>query len=126
MLFLEWQIFHDVRITFFCGKFLLRMELMLQLRFVFFHHSDVFFIASQLLYLFFRCSCVFWWRKNYVLFWYVRITYGNNVSLLFVIVMHFLLRHNHVIYLFDAVSLFDDVRITLHLGTFELRTEIAL
>ena len=49
-----------------------------------------------------------------------------NVSLLFVIVMHFLLRHNHVIYLFDVVSLFDDVRITLYLGTFELRTEIAL
>ena len=43
MLYLKWHIFHDVRITFFCGTFALRMERMLKLRFVFVHHRDVFF-----------------------------------------------------------------------------------
>ena len=37
-----------------------------------------------------------------------------------------LLRHNYVIYLFDVVTFFDDVRITLYFGTFELRIEITL
>ena len=36
------------------------------------------------------------------------------------------LRHNYVIYLFDVVTLFDDVRITLYIGTFELCREITL
>ena len=39
---------------------------------------------------------------------------------------YFLLRHNYVIYLFDAVTFLDDVRITLYFGTFELRMDIAL
>ena len=55
------------------------MEITLQLRFVFACHCDVFFIISQLRYLFVRCSYVF-----------------------------------------------DDVRITLHSSTFDLRTEITL
>ena len=38
----------------------------------------------------------------------------------------FLLRHNYVIYLFDVVTFFDNVRITLYFGTFELRLEKAL
>ena len=38
----------------------------------------------------------------------------------------FLLRHNYVIYLFDVVTFFDNVRITLYFGTFELRMEITL
>ena len=54
------------------------------------------------------------------------ITYGNYVSLLFVIVTFFLSRHNYVIYLFDVVTFFDDVRITLYFGTPELGTEITL
>ena len=33
-----------------------------KLRFVFVRHCDVFFITSQLRYLFVRCSYVFWWR----------------------------------------------------------------
>ena len=37
-----------------------------------------------------------------------------------------LLRHNYVIYLFDVVTFFDNVRITLYFGTFELRIEITL
>ena len=44
-----------------------------------------------------------------------------------VIVMYFFLScHIYVIYLFVAVTFFDDVRITLYLGTFKLRTEITL
>ena len=54
--------------------FKLRMEIMLQLRFVFVRHCGVTFITSRL---------------------------------------QFLLRHIYVIYLFDAVTFFDDVRITL-------------
>ena len=45
---------------------------------------------------------------------------------LFVAVMYFLLRRNYVIYLFDVVTLFYDVRITLYFGTFELRMEVML
>ena len=54
--------------------FELRMEITLQLRFVFVRHCGVTFITSRL---------------------------------------QFLLRHIYVIYLFDAVTFFDDVRITL-------------
>ena len=43
--------FSEVRIMFY-GSFELRMEIKLQLRFVFVHHCDVFFITSQLRYLF--------------------------------------------------------------------------
>ena len=52
----------DVRITLYFGTFELRMEIMLQLRFVFVRHCNVFLITSQLRYLFVRCSYVFWWR----------------------------------------------------------------
>ena len=38
----------------------------------------------------------------------------------------FLLRHNYVIYLFDGITFFDDVRITLYFDMFELRMEITL
>ena len=38
----------------------------------------------------------------------------------------FLLRHNHVIYFFVVVTFFDNVRITLYFSTFELRAEITL
>ena len=37
-----------------------------------------------------------------------------------------LLRHNYVIYLFDTVTFFDNVKITLYFGTFELSMEITL
>ena len=72
--------FDDVRITLYFGTFELRMEITLQLRFVFARHCDVFFITSQLRYLFVRCSYIFWWRENYVIFLYVWITYGNNFT----------------------------------------------
>ena len=51
--------FDNVRFTLYFAAFELRMELTLQLRFVFVHHCDVFFIMSQLRYLFVRCSYVF-------------------------------------------------------------------
>ena len=52
-----------------------------------------------------------------------------TLELRFVFARHcdvFLLRHNHVIYLFVVVTYFDDVIITLYFSTFELRTEITL
>ena len=60
MLFLQWHIFHDFRITFLCGTFGLRMEITLQLRFAFACNCDAFFITSKLRYLFVRCSYVFY------------------------------------------------------------------
>ena len=51
--------FDNVRITLHFGTFELHMEITLQLRFVFACHCDVFFITSQLRYLFVRCSYVF-------------------------------------------------------------------
>ena len=59
MLFLHCHIFHDVRITFFCGTFALRIEITLKLGSVFVHYYDVFFIASKLRYLFVQCTYVF-------------------------------------------------------------------
>ena len=42
-----------------CCTFILGMEIMLQLRFVFVCHCEVFFITSQLRYLFVPCRYVF-------------------------------------------------------------------
>ena len=39
---------------------------------------------------------------------------------------YFLLRLNYIIYLFDVVTIFDYVKITLYFGTFELSMEITL
>ena len=39
---------------------------------------------------------------------------------------YFLLRRNYVIYLFDVVTFFNDVRIAFYFGTFELRMKITL
>ena len=66
---------------------LVRLEITLQLRYVFARHCDVILL-----------------RHNDVV----------------------LLRHNYVIYLFDVVTFFDDVRITLEFSTFDLRTETTL
>ena len=54
------------------------------------------------------------------------ITYGNYVSFLFVIVTYFLFRHNYIIYLFDVVMIFHDVRSRYYFGIFELGMEITL
>ena len=52
-----------------------------------------------------------------------------TLQLCFIFARHckvFLLRYNCVIYLFDVVTFFDNVRIMLYFGTFELRLEINL
>ena len=52
-----------------------------------------------------------------------------TLQLWFVYARHcdvFLLCYNCVIYLFDVVTFFDNVRIKLYFGTFELRLEIIL
>ena len=52
-----------------------------------------------------------------------------NLQLRFVFIRHcniFLLRHNYVVCLFDVITFFDGVIITLYFGTFELHTEITL
>ena len=51
-------IFGNVSITLYFVAFELRVEIKLQLRFVFARHCDVFFITSQLRYLFVCCSYV--------------------------------------------------------------------
>ena len=83
MLSLHWHIFHDVRTTFFSGTFALCMEIKLKLCFIFARHCDVYFITSQLRYLFVRCTYVFLRRQNYVIFWYVRIMCRNKVTIVF-------------------------------------------
>ena len=70
-------LFHDVIITLYFGMSKIRMEIALQLRFVFARHCGVFFVTSQLHHLFARCSYVFSCRYNGFIFWFVRITYGN-------------------------------------------------
>ena len=51
--------FDKVRITLHFGMIELRIEITLQLRFMFARHGNVFFIMSQLRYLFVGCSYVF-------------------------------------------------------------------
>ena len=129
MLFLQWHIFHEVRITFFCGTFALRMEITSKLRFVFVRHCHVFFIASQLCFHSFEVLIFFKTlelrfilvHSNYVWKWR-----DNYVSFLFVVVTYFLLRCNYVIYLFNVVTFFNDVRNRFYFGTFELCMEMTL
>ena len=49
-----------------------------------------------------------------------------TVLFLLVTVTYFLLRHNYVTYLFDVVSFFDNVIITLYFATFEIGVKIML
>ena len=117
--------------------FELRMKITLQLRFIFARHCDIFLL-----------------RYNYVIYLFDAVTFFDNVritlyfgtfelrleitlQLCFVFAAHcdvillphndvVLLHHNYVIYLFDRITFFDNVRITLYIGTFELRMEITL
>ena len=129
MLFLQWHIFHDVRITFFCGTFALLMEIMLKLRFVFVRHCVAFFLLhNYVIYLldvltFFKTLELrdITVRSNYVGKWL-----DKYVLFLSVIVTYFLLRYNYVICLFDVVTFFTDVRNMFYFGTLELHMEITL
>ena len=98
--------------VFYFGTFKLGLEITVQLRFVFARHCDGILWCR---------NDVVLWRHNYiiylfdvvmffhnVIFWYVWITYGNNVIITFrfssPLWRIFLLRHNYVIYLFVVVT----------------------
>ena len=100
-----------------------------KLRFVFAHDCDVFFISSQLRYLFVWYSYDFDDVRITSYFGMFKLRMEIRLQLRFLFVRHcnvFLLRHNYVIRLFDVVAYFDDVRITLYFGKFELRMEMTL
>ena len=104
------------------------MEITSQLRCVLVCQFTVSFPTSELCYKCFSYNDIFFMTLGLRSLWYValrmEIMYGNYVSFLFVIVTYFLFRHNYAIYLFDVVTIFDDVRITLYFGTFELPMEM--
>ena len=79
--------FDNVRITLYFGTFELRLEITLQIHYVFACHCDVILL------------------------------HHSGVVLL---------HHNYVFHLFDVVTFFNNVRITLYFGTFEMRMEITL
>ena len=58
------HIFHDIRITFFCGTFALRMKITLKLRFIFVRHCDVFLL-----------------RHNYVIYLFDVVTFFDDVRI---------------------------------------------
>ena len=119
-----------MRITLYFDIFESRMEITLQLCFVFARHCDVFLL-----------------RYNYVIYLFDVVTFFDNLritlyfgtfelcleitlELRYVFARHcdvillrhngkVLLRQNYVIYLFVVVTFFDDVRITLYLNTFK-------
>ena len=91
-----WRIFYFITIMLFICSVKLRFLMTLELNYIL------------------VCSNYVWkWRESYV-------------SFLLIIVTYLLLRHNYVVCLFDVITFFDDVRITLHFGTFELRMESTL
>ena len=110
-----------------------RVESTSQLSCVLFCQFAVSFPTLELSYKSFSYNKIFFMTlglRSFVVSW---ITYGsivwNNVwklRFVFLRVTHFLFRHNYVIYLFDVITFFDDVRITLYFGTLELLTEITL
>ena len=109
-----------------------------KLRFVFVRDCDVFlFRHYYVIYLF---DVVTFFDDE--IFWYVRITYVNDVKTtfgfcsslwrifislqLFVIVTYYFITSQLRYFFVSCSYVFDDVRITLYFGTFELRTEITL
>ena len=116
--------FDDVRITLYFDMFELRMKITFQLYFVFARHCDVFLL---------RCNYVIYLFDVVMSFDNVRITlyFGTfelqleiSLQLGYALARHgiaILLRHNdvvslyhdYVIYMFDVVRFFDNVRITL-------------
>ena len=114
-----------------------RIEMTLQLYFVLAHHCDVFLL---------RHNCVIHLFKIVTFFGSVRIAlYFGMFELCMEITLQFryvfarhcdvillrhidvvLLPHNYVVYLFDGVALFHNIRIMLYFGTFELLMEVKL
>ena len=117
--------------------FELRMEITLQLCFIFARHCDLFLVCY---------NCVIYLFDVVTFFDNVRITlyFGTfelrlekTLQLRYIFAHHcdaiplchndvVLLRHKYVIYLFDVVMFFDNISITLYFGAFELRMEITL
>ena len=91
------------------------MEITLQLRFVLVCQFTASFSASELRYKSFSYNDISFMTLGLRFWWYDCITYRNNVTItfrfFFVIVTYFLLHHNYVIYLFDVVTFFYDVRL---------------
>ena len=97
------------------------MESTSQLRCVLVCQFTLSFPTSKLCYKCFSYNDIFFMTLGLRSFVVCCITYGNNVwnnvwklrLFLLVIVTRFLFRHNYVICLFEVVTFFDDVRITL-------------
>ena len=103
--------------------FEIRMDIMLQLSFVYARHCDIFLLRYSYVICLFDVVTFELRLKN--LYNYVVFARHCGVILL----RHngiVLLCHNYVIYLFDVVTFFGDVRIALYFSTFELLTEITL
>ena len=88
MLFLQWDIFHGLRITSFCGTFTLCMEITLHIRFAFVRHYEVFLITSQLRYLFVPSSYVFYDVRITLYFGTFELRVEATLQLRFVFVRH--------------------------------------
>ena len=58
------------------------------------------------------------------LIFYAWITYGNSVTVTFFLLV--IVTYFYYVTMFSIVTFFDNVRITLYFGTFELRMEISL
>ena len=95
--------------------------------------KDVFWIILEIRYLLLRSNYVHKYdlitlRVRFSFLEFFCVERLHNVSMLcfaFVFIVRcFLLRQNHVIYLFDVLTLFDNVRTTLYFVIFELRMEI--
>ena len=115
--------FDNVRITLYFGTFKLRLEITLQIRYVFARHCDVISL---------RHNDGVLLSHNYVMHLFDVVRFFDNVrttlyfgtfklrmeitlQLHFVFARHcgiFLLHHNYVVYLFIVVTFLDDLRIT--------------
>ena len=129
--------FDDLRITLHFDIFELRMEITFQLCFVFARHCDVFSLSYSYVIDLFDVVTFFDYVRITLYFGTFELRLAITLQLRYVFACHcdvillhhndlVLLRHNYVIYLFDVVTFFDNVRITLYFGTFELRMEITL
>ena len=126
--FTETLISSKVRYTWFFRTFWRRIESTSRLPYALVSQFTVSFPTSEFVINAFLTMAYFSWHYDYVPLWYValrmEITYGIYVSFLFVTVMYFLFLCNYVIYLFNVLTIFDDVRMLLYFGSFELRMEM--
>ena len=117
--------------------FELRMKITLQLCFVFARHCDVFLLRYNYVIYFFDVVTFFDKVKITLYFGMFELRLEITLQLRYVLARHcdvillrqndvVFLRRNYVMYLFDVVTFFDNFRITLYFGTFELRMGITL